>query len=86
MYSILSNWQFTENKKDPIATGIAPFMQQNLHVTQILSRQRQDRCDKRRGFCMAASNHMTSTKYWSGPLNDPAQKSVFEWRWGIFSQ
>ena len=36
----LSNWQSTKNKKDAIATGIACFMQQNLHVTQISSCQR----------------------------------------------
>ena len=40
----LSNWQCAENKKDALATGTVPFMQQNLHVTQFSSCQRQDRC------------------------------------------
>ena len=40
----LSNWRSAENKKDTFATGIAPFMQQNLHATQISSHQKRDKC------------------------------------------
>ena len=33
-----------KQKKGPIATAIASFMQQNLNATQISSRQKRDRC------------------------------------------
>ena len=40
----LSNWRSAENKKDTIATGIAPFMQQNLHSIQISFLARRNKC------------------------------------------
>ena len=41
--SVTRSVKLAENNR-PIATGIAPFMQQNLHATQISSFRRWDRC------------------------------------------